>query len=573
MPTTTTKRVASKPVVKINKNNDIQPTGIQELDILLRGGIPKGANVLLSGNSGSGKTILTLQWLFEGYKKYKEPGIYISLTEPINKALINAKKLNFFDEKIVGPMQIYFTDLRGILKGLDLEYKNLARKDIDTIIEAIGNMVEQSGAKRVILDSITAMAYRLNNHDLIRNFIFMLGTRLANMDVTVFMTSEVTDGKYSVFGVEEFIADGIISLHQERKGVNTIRKLEINKMRGTEYSSWSTTFRISKNGIHLYPRYFRELSYKTSDERITTGVDGLDQMSNGGFVKGSTILLSGASGTGKTLMGLQYLYKSLEKGKKALHYSMEESHDQLMRNARQFGWDLAKYEKNKQLTIKIAYPEQYYLEEHISQIQQAVDKCNAEVIVIDSLSALANEFGEDIVRDFVSRINAYFKEKMATTILTQATSDLIGANNITDAHLSTITDTIIMLRFVEIESELKHALLILKMRGSDHDKKLREMIFTTTGLEISSDFQGFEGVLSGATKKVSNTTEEQLHALFLEFLGPMGETIFKEEKRRGLTYENVDRLLKELGNQGIISVKRKEKFLDQAKIIIQSKIK
>jgi len=202
-----------------------------------------------------------------------------------------------------------------------------------------------------------------------------------------------------------------------------------------------------------------------------------------------------------------------------------------------------------------------YLEEHINLIRDEVDTFAPHAVIIDSLSSLGNVFMEDSLRDFVSRLNAYLKEKLVTTIYTHATATLLGANEITDAHLSTITDQIIMLRYVEIASELRHALLILKMRGSRHEKKLREIIFTPQGLEVTSEFSGLEGVLSGATHKISESIEDQLHTLFMETLGPMGEKLFSQEKAKGLNVDSVQKLIGELTDQGIVSTRRKADFI------------
>lgn len=549
----------------------IKPTGIVELDQVLNGGLPSGAAVLLTGASGTGKTILATQWLFVGYEKYKEPGIYISLTEPVVKALKNAKKFSFFKKENVNPLMVYFTDLRTIIKSLEMESKEFTLKDIDALIEVIRNIVLQSGAKRVVLDSVTAVAYRLKDKDLIRNFIFQLGTMLAQIDANVIMTSEVSDAGLSVFGVEEFIADGIIKLYYDKIGGQTVRRMEIVKMRGIKYNAYPSVFRISDDGIAIFPRVSIRPDYKVSNKHISTGVEGLDIMTNGGFIEGSSIFLTGASGTGKTILSMQFLIAGLQKGEKGIYVSYEESRGHLTSDAKSFGWDLEKYEKDGLLKIIALYPEELYPEEHLQMINNSVEEFGAKRIVIDSLSSLNNTFKEEILRDLTERITAGLKQKMVTTLFTHATTALMGAETITGAHLSTLVDTIAMLRFVEIQSELKHAILILKMRGSAHDKKLREFVFTSQGVQITSDFTGYEGVISGMTRKVTASIEEQLHGLFLEILGPMGEKIFNEYKAKGLTMDNIAKLVKELGDQSIVSERRKEEFIQRSQKIFSAK--
>lgn len=549
----------------------IKPTGIAELDQVLNGGLPSGAAVLLTGASGTGKTILATQWLFAGYEKYKEPGIYISLTEPVVKALKNAKKFSFFKKESVNPLMVYFTDLRTVIKSLEMESKEFTLKDIDALIEVIRNIVLQSGAKRVVLDSVTAIAYRLKDKDLIRNFIFKLGTMLAQVDANIVMTSEVSDTGYSIFGVEEFISDGIIKLYYDKIGGQTVRRIEIVKMRGVKYNAYPSVFRISDGGIAIFPRVSIRPDYKVSGNHILTGVEGLDIMTNGGFLEGSSIFLTGASGTGKTILSMQFLVAGLRKGEKCIYVSYEESRDHLVSDAKSFGWDLEKYEKDGLLKIIALYPEELYPEEHLHMINKSIEEFSAKRVVIDSLSSLNNLFKEEILRDLTERITTALKQRMITTLFTHATTALMGAETITGAHLSTLVDTIAMLRFVEIQSELKHAILILKMRGSAHDKKLREFVFTSQGVQITSDFTGYEGVISGITRKVTASIEEQLHSLFLEILGPMGEKIFNEHKAKGLTMDSIAKLVKELGDQGIVSERRKEEFVQRSQKIFIAK--
>jgi len=545
-----------------------RPTGIPELDFMLRGGLPTDSTVLLAGASGTGKTILAMQWLFSGYDQFKEPGLYLSLTEPVVKAVKNVRTMSFFKQEYVNPTQVYFTDLRGIMKGLELESKEFNREDIMAVVDAIGNMVKQSGAKRVVIDSVTAMAYRLKDRDLIRDFIFQLGTLLAQTEANVIMTSEVVGDGYSVFGVEEFIADGIIKLSHSRAGEELVRDFEIVKMRGINYDSHPAIFRISEDGMHLFPRLSRILTYKVSDTRISTGIPGLDEMTHGGLFVGSSVLLTGASGTGKTLMSLHFIVEGARRGEKGVYVSFEESRDQLIRNASSFGWDLKKLEDDGFLKIITSYPEEKYLEEHIEIIKSAVEDFDARNVVVDSLSSLANVFSNEILRDFGTRLVAHLKAKQVTAVFTVASGSIMGLGSITESGLSTMTDHIIMLRYVEIQSELHHAILILKMRGSGHDKKMRQLQFGSDGVRITSEFKGYEGVLSGMTRKVGNTTEEQIRALFLEVLGPMGEAIFAEEQEKGITFESVKKLVGELGKQGIISERRKEEFANRAHTIL-----
>ncbi len=552
----------------------LRPTGITALDEILHGGLPVDAAVLVAGASGTGKTALCLQWLFAGYEQLAEPGLYISFTEPVHKVAHNLQGLTFFKKSYLNPLQIHLTDLRGILKGIGLEEEQaFQREDLRKIVETIRNMAEQMQAKRVVIDSITAMAYRLKDKSLIRDFIFELGNALAQLQTNVLMTSEVAGEGYSIFGVEEFIADGIVKLTHERTSQDTLtRKLEIVKMRALGYDSSSIHFRITGDGLVFFPRPPLELTYPVSDQRISTGIEGLDAMTNGGMYRGSVTILSGPSGTGKTNLALHFVLKGLEEGERVVYVSTEESHDHLLQNAASFGWNLAPYERTKKLTILTAYPDQYFPEEFLELVRGMVRERGATRLVFDSLSSLRNAYVPEVVHDFSKRLTASMKHEQVTTWLSVASEAFLGSESVTDIHLSTVADNIILLRYIEIQSELKHGLLLLKIRGSAHDKKLREFIFTPEGIQLSTSFSGYEGVMGGLARKVSISTEEQLHVLFLEMLGPMGERIFVEEKAKGLTQDRVAFMIKQLGNQRIISENRKEEFLDRTKSIFSTNI-
>lgn len=550
---------------RAGKHGDRQRTGIDEMDQLLNGGLPSNATVLLAGASGTGKTILATQWLFAGYTRFGEPGIYISMTEPVSKSLHNASSMSFYDADIVNPLQVYFTDLRAIMKGMDLDNQDFTRKDIAALVDVIRNMALQSGARRVVLDSVTAMAYRLRDRDLIRDFIFQLGTMLGQINANVLLTSEVLGDGYSVFGVEEFISDGIIKLSYVPGAEERVRQLEVVKLRGSSFNPHLTVFRIGGDGVVMFPYQHRTLSGSVSDKKISTGIEGLDAMAFGGYFTDSSTLISGASGTGKTVTALHTVAKALNDGRKCLYVSLEESREQLFKNARTLGWDFSSHEAKGRLLILAAYPEQRYLDEHFLEILRALDREAPDLVVVDSLTALGNVYPDSLVRDFTARMVTIFKSRTIASLFTHASETLIGASGISEAHLSSLFDNILMLRFVEVRSALRRGMLIVKMRGSAHDESLREFVFVPNkGIRISTDFSGYEGVMSGGgARKTSETIEERLRTLLVGIFGSRGEAILASEKAKGLTMESAGGLLKELSDQGILSVRRKREFLSE----------
>ncbi|MBU0757099.1 MAG: circadian clock protein KaiC [Nanoarchaeota archaeon] len=521
------------------------PTGITELDDLLGGGFPKGAVILLSGSSGSCKTIFSFQWLFEGIKN-NENGIYITLTEPLFKTVKNLEPMDFYDRNAIEQEKLKIIDMREIYEKRGFNQKK--------ILDFIEKQVKQVNAKRLCIDSITAIAYNLDEKSKIRKFIFELGKILATLGCTTILTGEVTEEKrFSVYDVEEFISDAILRLDQIKVRDELQRRMQIIKIRGRKYKTDDIFFKISDQGINVFPKIIVPLNYSSSFERIPTGNNVLDTMMLGGVFKGSSTLIAGSTGTGKTLLATQYIIEGLKRGEPCLYAGFEESREQLLRNAKNIGWDLKEYEEKGLLTLRCIYPREKFLEEHIREIKQIVEDKKIKRCVVDSLSSISKAFPKDSFIDFTKRLNGYLKFMNVTTVFTAATETLIGTSKLTDSQLSTVIDNVIMLRYVEVQGELNQVLNIIKIRGSAHSKDLRRYGITNRGLVIGQSLAGYEGIMTGVTRKVSETIDERLESEFKKFIGPMAPSILSDMKARGLTKENIFSYIDELNSQGIMS--------------------
>lgn len=499
---------------QLQQYNDanLQPTGIQALDDALNGGIPLGSSVLLAGTPGTGKTLLSMQWLFEGYCQFKEPGLYVSLTEPVTKVLSCIQKMSFFKKELLNPTQVFFTDLRNIIRGLDIIQRELGEEEIKKIVESLRHFVEQMGAKRVVIDSITAMCYRIKDLDLIRLFLFELATSLAQIQATVILISEVTDHHYSVFGIEDFLADGIMLMTLDTKRrLDPIRRLQIIKMRATNYDQSPIAFRITENGHCFFPRLHRKINHPIESMRVSTGITELDTISDGGFFKGSSILISGASGTGKTLMVLQCMHAALKRGEKVIFISFEESRNQLIRNAKCFNWDLECFENENKLILISITPDEKYLEEHVHNKYKLVLEFKPDLFILDSLSGLKSSYSDDYLHDNITRLVTNVKAEGVTVLITNCTANLLGSNTISEDQLSTYVDGVVMLRYIEVRSELRHGVFLLKLRGTHHNKSVHEIEITKThGLVIKQAFTEFEGIMSGEARGLDKLTVQEL---------------------------------------------------------------
>jgi circadian clock protein KaiC len=520
----------------INASN----TGIKEFDKLLDGGFTKGSIILLAGSSGSGKTIFSFQWLFEGIKN-NENGIYITLTEPLFKTLENLEKLSYYNKEAIENEKLRIVDLREVCgkEGFD------QRK----ILDFIEDEVKRTNAKRLCIDSITAIAYQLDDRAKIRAFIFALGTALATLGCTTVLTSEVSEmNKYSKYEVEEFISDAIIRFDQINVKDELQRIMRIIKVRGRNHRSDDIYFKITKDGINVFPKLRVPLEHFSTTERISMGISALDEMLGGGIFVGSSTFITGSPGTGKSTLGLSFLADGLKNGEICLYVGFEESKKQVLRNAKNFGWDFEKYEREGLLVMRCIYPNEKYLEEHLADIRQIVEEKKIKRCVVDPLSAISSAFSPDVFISFSKRLNGYLKTREVTPLFTSATTSLIGNTKDVDSHISTISDNIILLRYVEMQGDVQSVINIIKMRGSEHSKSLRIYNITDKGVVVGKSLEGYEGVTTGVSKKIAELEEESKELKEIIKQKEMTEKYLHEsEERHRILFESSQDAIMTLG--------------------------
>ena len=539
-------------------------TGIKEFDKLLDGGFTKGSIVLLAGSSGSGKTIFSFQWLFEGIKN-NENGIYVTLTEPLFKTLENLEKLSYYNKEAIENEKLRIVDLREVCgkEGFD------QRK----ILDFIEDEVKRTNAKRLCIDSITAIAYQLDDRAKIRAFIFALGTALATLGCTTVLTSEVSEmNKYSKYEVEEFISDAIIRFDQINVKDELQRIMRIIKVRGRNHRSDDIYFKITKDGISVFPKLRVPLEHFSTTERISMGIPALDDMLGGGIFVGSSTFVTGSPGTGKSTLGLSFLAEGLKNGETCLYAGFEESKKQVLRNAKNFGWDFEKYESEGLLVMRCIYPNEKHLEEHLADIRQIVEEKKIKRCVVDPLSAISSAFSPDAFISFSKRLNGYLKTREVTPLFTSATTSLIENTKDVDTHLSTLSDNIILLRYVEMQGDVQSVINIIKMRGSEHSKNLRMYNITDKGLVVGKSLEGYEGVTTGVSKKIAELEEESKELKEVIKQKEMAEKVLRESEEKfrllfndsplGIALVDPEGIIKEVNNSllQLLSI-RKEEFI------------
>ena len=537
------------------------PTGISTFDSALGGGFPVGSVVLVAGSSGSGKTIFSFQWLFEGTKS-QETSMYITLTEPLFNTLKNLETMDFYDEAAVEQERLKILDLRDLCQ-------TAAGFDPEEVLNIIEKEVQETNAKRLVIDSITAIAYTINDKAKIRQFIFELGKMLATLGCTAILTSEVAQvAVYSLFGVEEFISDLILRFDRFDASSGIRRKVSIVKVRGRNAQLGSYNFKITEKGICLIPKIKVELKTPATVNRVSIGNAQVDILLNGGVLEASSTLVAGSTGTGKSLLGLHFLMDSLQKNEACLFIGFEEGENQIKRNAKGFGWDLTLYENKDLLFMRCMFPREKLLEEHLADIKAYVDAHNIKRCVVDSLSAVANAFPKEEFAEFAKKLNGFLKSSGITSLFVMVNASLAGAISLTDAQVFTIMDNIIMLRHVEMEGKLQEVMNIVKIRGSSHSKELIEYDITNKGLVIVQSLEGFEGILTGVTRKVDRSVEEKIRLEFKRFLGPDANNYFKEAKKSGLQLDALLGFIDSLIAQGKVKDSRGTFFKENIKDIL-----
>lgn len=479
----------------------IKKTGIDGLDETLGGGIPEGHVVLLTGRPGTGKTVLSFQWLFEGWKKLEHPGIYIAVTEPFTKAIKNIASMDFYDRDPLESGNLSFTDLRSMMGLMDFEMEDgeWDRENINGLVNRIEELVEESDARRLVIDSITAVGYMIDNTELFRYFIFRLGTVLEGKNCTVFLTSETRNGS-TPFNVEDFISDGIINLDYTQGEETMLRKMEVSKMRGVDFQSGSVFFDISSEGITVFPKSLIEKRVAKSDfeKRKNTGIDKLDKMLQGGYPEGHIVLITGNTGTGKTSFCMEFLNQGLQNGESCIFINLEEPVPQVRETANVHGWNFDKHEKEGMLRFVSPKLIDTHPDRFLNKVLKTVKEANAKRVVLDSVTSIPSAgLSEDKTRQILLKLTSALKARDVTALMThlqkglfsQNPETILGTTQASDLRLSSICDGIIMLRHVEWEDRVARAMNILKMRGCEHDMHIRELEITDEGIKIGDTFR------------------------------------------------------------------------------------
>jgi circadian clock protein KaiC len=485
------------------------PTGIEGLDQITEGGLPLGRSTLISGTAGSAKTVLATQFLVAGIRNYGQSGVFVTFEEPAEDLRKNMLSFGWDLAAFEAEQRLAFVDAAPGEHDLS-ESEVTGSYDFGAIQARIEHAVRKTKAQRAAIDSIGSVFTRFENPSIVRRELLRIFRALRGLGLTTLVTIERASDAGSIgrHGVEEFVADNVILLGNSLEQEKRRRTIEILKFRGTTHQKGEFSFTITpEDGLIVLPLSALELKQGSTNLRITSGNSDLDNMCGGGFFRDSVILGSGPTGTGKTLITTHFIAGGVEQGERSLLFAFEESRDQLYRNANGWGVNLDELEKTGRLRVVCVYPESHTLEDHLLRLKKEMAAFRPQRIAVDSLTALERVSTEKSFREFVIGLTAYVKAREMAGLFTATTVDLLGGSSVTESHISTITDSIILLRYVELHGEMRRGIVVLKMRGSRHDKEIREITIDHQGMHIGQPFRTVSGILTGRTTHVGGPSE------------------------------------------------------------------
>ena len=484
------------------------PTGIDGFDQITQGGLPAGRPTLVCGGAGCGKTLFALSFLVHGATRFDEPGVYMSFEESTDELAQNVASLGF--------------DLPGLIekKKIVLDHVRIERSEIEEtgdynlegLFIRLGFAIDSIGARRVVLDTLESLFSGLANESIIRAELRRLFRWLKDRGVTAVITGERGGGTLTRQGLEEYVSDAVILLdHRVTEQVST-RRLRIVKYRGSAHGTNEYPFLIDEEGIAVLPVTSIGLTHAAPSERISTGVARLDTMLGGqGYFRGSTILVSGTAGAGKSSVSAHFVDAACRRGERCLAFEFEESPQQVVRNMRSIGIDLQPWVDRGLLEFQAARPSVHGLEMHLSRMHRAIERFRPRVVVLDPVSSLISVATQGDVQATLTRLVDYLKMQGVTALLTSLTHGRTELEQ-TDVEISSIVDTWLLLVTLESSGERNRGLYVLKSRGMGHSNQIREFLLTDHGVELVDVYAGPSGVVTGSAR-LTREAEERAAAL------------------------------------------------------------
>jgi circadian clock protein KaiC len=471
------------------------PTGIEGFDDLTLGGLPTGRPTLVCGSAGCGKTLFSSTFLFNGAKIYDEPGVFVTFEERPIDIVANVDSLGFDLQGLIDQSKIHIEHIE-----IDpSEVAEIGDYDLEALFLRLEFAVDQIGAKRIVLDTIESLFSAFSNPAILRAEIRRLFDWLKQKGLTAVITGERGDGTLTRQGLEEYVSDCVILLDHRVDNQISTRRLRIVKYRGTAHGTNEYPFLIDEDGFSVLPVSSLGLGHKVFEDRISTGVADLDAMlTGGGFYRGSSILLTGVAGSGKSSLACMMADAACQNGERALYLSFEESEAQTVRNMKSIGTDLGKWLKSGQMRYIAARPTFYSLEMHLAIMLREINRFKPQLVVLDPISAFTDSADIAEVQAMLLRIVDYLKSNGITAVFTHLASVEQAQ---TDAGLSSIMDGWVLLLNREANGEFNRELYLLKARGISHSNQVREFVMSNNGIHLLDPYLGEDGALTGSARR------------------------------------------------------------------------
>ncbi|WP_442588112.1 circadian clock protein KaiC [Pedobacter sp. AW31-3R] len=480
------------------------PTGINGLDQITFGGLPTGRPTLICGSTGCGKTLFSLEFLIRGVQQFDEPGVFMAFEEKPEELAMNVASLGFDLHQLQEEKKIKI-DYVHIDRS---EIEETGEYDLEGLFIRLGYAIDSIGAKRVVLDTIENLFSGLTDQGILRAELRRLFRWLKEKGVTAIITGERGEKTLTRQGLEEYVSDCVILLDHRIINQISTRRLRIIKYRGTLHGTNEYPFLIDEEGISVLPVTSLQLDKEVSSEIIPTGIDALNEMfSGGGFYRGSSILVSGTAGTGKTSVASTFANQVCADGEKCLYFAFEESPQQIIRNMRSIGMDLQKHIDSGHLEFYASRPTLYGLEMHLVAIHKAIKKFKPRAVILDPITNLITIGTVSEVKAMLVRLIDFLQEEQITVMFTALTLNNV-INEQTDEGVSSLVDVWMLIKDIEFNGERNKGLYIMKSRGMSHSNQVREFVISGEGLNLLDVYIGLDGILTGSAREAHKLEEE-----------------------------------------------------------------
>jgi circadian clock protein KaiC len=497
------RKIVKSPPRDLSKGIEKAPSGISGLDEVTGGGLPRGRPTLVCGSAGCGKTLFAMEFLVRGATDFDEPGVFMAFEENEEDLAKNVRSLGFDLKQLVARNKIALDYVRVERS----EISETGEFDLEALFIRLNYAIESVGAKRVVLDTVEALFGGLPNEAILRAELRRLFAWLKGKEVTAVITGERGEGSLTRYGLEEYVADCVILLdHRVTEQIST-RRMRVVKYRGSLHGTNEYPFLIGKDGISVLPITELGLDHPASSQRVSTGIERLDGMLSGrGYYRGSSILVSGTAGTGKTSLAAAFVEAACRRGERCLYLAFEESRAQIIRNMRSIGINLNRPAKSGLLEFHTVRPSIYGLEMHLVAIHELVRELKPRIVVVDPLTNLMAVGDQEEVKSMLTRLIDFFKSEQITTFFTSLTA---GGSPVeqSEVGISSLMDTWLLVRNLEQAGERNRGLYILKSRGMGHSNQIREFRLSHKGIELLDVYVGGGEVLTGAARLAQEAHE------------------------------------------------------------------